>query len=190
MSREPGPRRRPPSEYRPDLRPLALLAALLVAVVLGWVLLGPMILPPATPATPGALDGRWTVSPEAPLATTLEIRDGTFQLAGDLHLTGAGSASVVGSTLHVDGPQPCAERGSYTFALADIDRPGLLPQFRSQTVSLQVVDDGCAVRREVLTSQPWVLRASLRAGVHGICDPPNEEAAITGHWPEPAGCAQ
>jgi hypothetical protein len=190
VSPESGPPRRPPSEYRPDLRPLALLAALLVAVILGWVLLGPMILPPTTHPGPGALDGRWTISPEAPLATTLEIRDGTFQLAGDLLLTGAGSASVAGSTLMLDGPQPCAARGSYRFTLADVDRPGLLPQFRSQTVSLQALDDGCTVRRDVLTSQRWVLRASLRAGVHGICDPPNEEAAITGHWPEPAGCSQ
>lgn len=30
--------------------------------------------------------------------------------------------------------------------------------------------------------------ASGRDGFYGICDAPNEEAAITGHWPEPSGC--
>lgn len=38
---------RPPSSYRPDLRPMLILVGLLAAVVLGWLLLGPMILPAA-----------------------------------------------------------------------------------------------------------------------------------------------
>ena len=45
----PGPRRpsRPPSSYRPDLRPMLILAGMLVLVIVGWVILSPMILPPA-----------------------------------------------------------------------------------------------------------------------------------------------
>ncbi|HET7521459.1 MAG TPA: hypothetical protein VFK61_07980 [Candidatus Limnocylindria bacterium] len=39
------PRR--PVDYRPDLRPILILAGLLVAVVLGWWILSPLILPPA-----------------------------------------------------------------------------------------------------------------------------------------------
>jgi hypothetical protein len=39
---------RPPSSYRPDLRPMLILLALLAAVVIGWLVLGPLILPPAT----------------------------------------------------------------------------------------------------------------------------------------------
>jgi hypothetical protein len=31
--------------YRPDLRPMLLLGALLVLVVVGWIILGPLILP-------------------------------------------------------------------------------------------------------------------------------------------------
>jgi hypothetical protein len=42
-----SPPRRAPGSYRPDLRPIAILAALLVLVVLGWLFLGPLILPPA-----------------------------------------------------------------------------------------------------------------------------------------------
>jgi hypothetical protein len=47
---------RPPSEYRPDLRPLIILVGALVAVVVGWVLLSSVILPPPPPqsVTPGA----------------------------------------------------------------------------------------------------------------------------------------
>jgi hypothetical protein len=41
------PEPRPPSSYRPDLRPMLILLGLLVAVVVGWLLLGPLILPPA-----------------------------------------------------------------------------------------------------------------------------------------------
>jgi hypothetical protein len=43
---QPGPPR-PPRSYRPDLRPMLILAGLLVVVVLGWLFLGPLILPPA-----------------------------------------------------------------------------------------------------------------------------------------------
>jgi hypothetical protein len=39
--------RRPPSAYKPDLRPILILVGLLVAVIVGWILLSPVILPPA-----------------------------------------------------------------------------------------------------------------------------------------------
>jgi hypothetical protein len=40
-----GPPRKRPSDYRPDLRPMLILGALLVLVVVAWVLLSPVILP-------------------------------------------------------------------------------------------------------------------------------------------------
>jgi len=41
------PPRRPkgPGDYRPDLRPMLILVALLAAVIVAWVLLSPLILP-------------------------------------------------------------------------------------------------------------------------------------------------
>jgi hypothetical protein len=39
------PPRKRPSDYRPDLRPMLILGALLVLVVVAWVLLSPVILP-------------------------------------------------------------------------------------------------------------------------------------------------
>ena len=41
------PPRRGPQDYRPDLRPMLILLALLAAVVIGWIVLSPLILPPA-----------------------------------------------------------------------------------------------------------------------------------------------
>ena len=43
---EPGPPRKPPSVYRPDLRPMLILVAVLVGVIIGWIVLSPIILPP------------------------------------------------------------------------------------------------------------------------------------------------
>ena len=45
MADEKPPPRRGPKDYRPDLRPMLILAGLLVVVVVGWVLLGPLVLP-------------------------------------------------------------------------------------------------------------------------------------------------
>jgi hypothetical protein len=47
MSGDPPPPRRSPRDYRPDLRPMLILAGLLVAVVVGWILVSPLLLPPA-----------------------------------------------------------------------------------------------------------------------------------------------
>jgi hypothetical protein len=43
-----GPRS--PRDYRPDMRPMLILVVLLVLVVLGWIILSPLILPPAAGA--------------------------------------------------------------------------------------------------------------------------------------------
>ena len=43
--RPPRPPRRQPSDYRPDLRPMLILAGLLLVVIGGWILLSPIILP-------------------------------------------------------------------------------------------------------------------------------------------------
>jgi len=45
MSGEPPPPRRSPGDYKPDLRPILILAGLLVAVLIGWIVLSPLVLP-------------------------------------------------------------------------------------------------------------------------------------------------
>jgi hypothetical protein len=37
--------RKQPGDYRPDLRPMLILGGLLVAVVVAWIVLSPLILP-------------------------------------------------------------------------------------------------------------------------------------------------
>ncbi len=45
MGADAGGGRRGPSDYRPDLRPIAILIGLVALVVVGWILLSPLILP-------------------------------------------------------------------------------------------------------------------------------------------------
>ena len=45
VSDDPRPPRKEPRDYRPDLRPMFILAGLLVVVVIAWILLSPVILP-------------------------------------------------------------------------------------------------------------------------------------------------
>jgi hypothetical protein len=47
MSGDPPPPRRSPGDYRPDLRPMLILGGLLVAVIVGWILISPLLLPAA-----------------------------------------------------------------------------------------------------------------------------------------------
>jgi hypothetical protein len=44
---------------------------------------------------------------------------------------------------------------------------------------LQTIDDPCAIKLRAMnfTQQPWL-----------SCRPPSTEAAVSGHWPQPAGC--
>ncbi|MGI8999637.1 MAG: hypothetical protein ACR2GO_08015 [Candidatus Limnocylindria bacterium] len=185
--------RRDPSQYRPDLRPMLILAALLVAIVVGWLVIGPLILPDPVPAAPGAsLDGRWTRTPEAPLATTLTLDNSMYALSGDLAFNGSGRLAIDEDELSLMADPGCPDAiGRYQLELGDIDRYGLLPENRAQIMSLMLIEDDCADGARAATLvETWVLRTSRRGDVHGICDPPNEEAAITGHWPEPSGCSQ
>jgi len=41
----PRPPQRSPRDYRPDLRPILILGLLLLAVVVAWVVVSPLILP-------------------------------------------------------------------------------------------------------------------------------------------------
>jgi hypothetical protein len=169
---------------------MLILAAMLVAIVVGWVLIGPLILPPPAPeAQATGLDGRWTSTPDAPLATTLALSGTTYSLEGATGFAGAGRAVRDGDEILLTDDPACSDAvGRYAVELGDVDRFGLLPEHRAQTMALGLVSDPCDARAGALGGATWVLRASDRDGVYGICDPPNEEAAITGHWPEPSGC--
>jgi hypothetical protein len=169
---------------------MLILVGLLAVIVAGWVLLGPHILPPAAPgASVTGLDGRWTRTPDEPLATTLALSGVTYSVEGADDFSGSGRAAREDDDLLLADDLGCPDAtGRYGVELGDVDRFGLLPEHRAQTMTLTLVSDACAARADALAGATWVLRASGRDGVYGICDPPNEEAAITGHWPEPSGC--
>jgi hypothetical protein len=42
---DPGPPRRNPGDYQPDLRPMLVLVIVLIAIVAAWIFLSPLILP-------------------------------------------------------------------------------------------------------------------------------------------------
>ena len=46
MADDPRPPRRSPGDYRPDLRPMIILGGLILAVIVAWLVLSPLILPP------------------------------------------------------------------------------------------------------------------------------------------------
>ncbi|MEX1073000.1 MAG: hypothetical protein WED86_04810 [Chloroflexota bacterium] len=45
MSGDTPPPRRSPGDYRPDLRPILVLAGVLLVVLIGWILISPLVLP-------------------------------------------------------------------------------------------------------------------------------------------------
>lgn len=47
MSSDPPQPPRSPRDYRPDLRPMLILGGLLVAVLIAWILISPLLLPGA-----------------------------------------------------------------------------------------------------------------------------------------------
>lgn len=79
-----------------------------------------------------------------------------------------GSFTVSGERLFLFNDPNChLEGGVNTWALSD------------GKLTLHEVQDGCAIQLRALnlTALPW-----------NSCQPPNVEAAVTGHWPVPPGC--
>lgn len=78
------------------------------------------------------------------------------------------SYEVDGDQLRLYNDPHCIDTtGRYSWTLLD------------RQLVLNLIEDSCAINMRAgnLTRQPWI-----------SCQPPNEEAAITGHWPVPPGC--
>jgi len=87
------------------------------------------------------------------------------------HYTVAGDELVI-----FNDPECSRVLGRYRWTLSD------------ETLTLEVIDDGCAFgqRAEDLAAVSWTLVGAIPAGLD--CEPPGEEAAVSGHWPAPSGC--
>ena len=162
----------------------------MAAVVLAWIQLSPLILPPdAARPSPTGLDGEWTLTPDDPLATTFVISADSYRLDGAISFNGAGHAARDGEDLLLTDDAACLDAdGLYAVELGEVERFGLPSEDRAQTMALTLVSDVCESRAEALLSTIWMLRTSGRDGVYGLCDPPDEDAALTSDWPEPSGC--
>ena len=58
---------------------------------------------------------------------------------------------------------------------------------------LEAVDDECPytrLRQRFLMATEWRAKDDGTAGLAPECQPPTEEAAVTGHWPIPEGCSR
>lgn len=109
--------------------------------------------------------------------STLTFDRGRYEI---LHVEPAyrstGHFVVDGETLTVFNDPECgADRGTYR-----IEREGA-------ELRLELIDDPCGFGRRAsdLTALTWTLSEAARGGP---CQPPNTEAAISGHWPVPSGC--
>jgi hypothetical protein len=58
------------------------------------------------------------------------------------------------------------------------------------SLRLKVIGDPCSIglRAKNLTSSPWIKLAAQPGDTRDPCQPPNREAAVSGHWPEPPEC--
>jgi hypothetical protein len=105
-------------------------------------------------------DGVWRIS----------FDDGIFRIYhADTGWVGIASFTATVDTLTLFNDPTCPEVTSrYTYTLAD-----------GQLVFADPDADPCAIKLRTmnLTQQPW-----------SSCQPPNREAAISGHWPVPEGC--
>lgn len=142
-------------------------------------------LTPLPPPTPTVLDGTYVKFDPRPGKRApcrrcppyppeggvwrLNLDKGTFRVYhdGTGWLT-LGSFTVSGDRVEFFNDPHCYEStGAYTWELED------------GKLILEVTDDGCGVylRKQNFVALPWE-----------SCQPPSEEAAITDHWPKPAGC--
>lgn len=140
---------------------------------------------PLPPAEPTALDGTYVKTHDDPSTPVPCRRCPDYMLHGGIwrlrfhqgayHILheatewkSLGSYTVDGETLALFNDPNCIDTtGRYTWTLAE----GVL--------TLTEVDDACAIRLRAmnLTFEPWA-----------ACQPPNPEAAISGHWPVPLEC--
>ncbi|GEM_PF-2153633 len=110
--------------------------------------------------------------------SSLELRSGRFLVRHSRPAyRNLGHYRIVGDRIEFFNDIECAhERGSYRWDVVEGD------------LVLSDPRDACAFgqRWKDLTALPWRISGDAAARIE--CQPPNEEAAVTGHWSLPAGC--
>lgn len=110
---------------------------------------------------------------------TLSLKAGAFRVSHQVtRFQGVGSFTVTGDRITFFNDPNChREVGIYRW---EVDGRSLL---------LEEIDDPCAfgLRAGNLTAGRWVLVEQEGRQINP-CQPPNVEAAVTGHWPAPQEC--
>jgi len=110
-------------------------------------------------------------------SSTLTLDRGRYEILHvEPHYRSVGHFTFDGEVLTLfNDPECSGDTGTYR-----VERDGA--QLR-----LDVIDDPCAWGRRAadLVIKTWTPTEIARAET---CQPPNTEAAISGHWPAPSGC--
>ncbi len=151
---------------------------------------------PIPPPTPTVLDGIYTRDVKfegtptpcrrcAPYRAeggfwTLILDAGAFRVSHSAtDFQGVGSFTISGDQLVLFNDPNCHEyAGQYSWALD------------GRSLVLRAVADECAfgLREKNLAAGVWIKQADEEGHQIDECQPPSMEAAISGHWPTPAGC--
>lgn len=106
----------------------------------------------------------------------LKLHVGRYEVQHqDPPFRGAGHYRVDGDFITFFNDPECPHAsGRYRWHVADDE------------LDLELVDDDCAgsQRATDLSMRPWAAAPGAAA-----CQPPDHEAAVTGHWPQPSACA-
>ena len=151
---------------------------------------------PLPPPTPTRLDGVYSytvpfIGTPTPCRRCAPYRanGGTWQLVldrgvfrvthSDTDFQGIGSFVVADDQLLLFNDPHChSDVATYTWALD------------GRQLRLTAVDDSCGfgLRAGNLTAGAWYLERDGNGRPVNPCEPPNQEAAITGHWPKSEQC--
>lgn len=111
---------------------------------------------------------------------TMILDKGVFRVSHDgTDFTGVGSFTVADGQLTLFNDPNChLDIGTYSW------------EMDGRSLRLTPIGDTCAfdLRAKNLGAGSWIKQTDEQGNLLDSCQPPNHEAAITGHWPAPEGC--
>jgi hypothetical protein len=129
---------------------MLILFGLLAAVIIGWIVIGPRILPRGTELSPAndELDGQWIRAGDTEGAT-LDIAGGGYDLRGAPEFSGSGTAVIYQGELILSEDPGCPDNvGRYQISQDDV----------AERLTLILIEDACGTgRRAAAVSGEWLL---------------------------------
>jgi hypothetical protein len=151
---------------------MLILFALIAVVVIGWVVIGPRILPRGTEVTPTTdqLDGDWIRAADP--GVTLELADGTYELRGAPEFSGHGTAVLYQGELILSDDPGCPENvGRYEVNPEALDG--------GQRLLLTLIEDACGTgTRAAAVGGEWVVSGSQELPASGWIGPVRSRCSL------------